>query len=54
MPKWLLFALGAVVDFVVAFMAYRGGRVVIPLVLAVAGVCFAAAAVGSARGAGRK
>jgi len=52
MPKWLLFGLAAVGNFVVAAIAYRDGRVVIPLILAVAGVCFVFAAVGAARGAG--
>ena len=52
MPKWLLFSLAAAVNFVVAFMAYRGGRLLIPAILTVAGVCFVIAAAGSARGAG--
>ncbi len=52
MPKWLLYSLAAVGNFVVAFVAYRGGRLIIPFILAVAGVCFVIAAAGSARGAG--
>jgi len=52
MPKWLLFGLAAVVNFVIAVIAYRDGRLVIPVVLAVAGVCFIIAAAGSAKGAG--
>lgn len=52
MPKWLLFGLAAVGNFVVAAIAYRGGRVIIPIILAVAGLCFVIAAVGAAKGAG--
>jgi hypothetical protein len=47
MPKWLLFD-----NFVVAAIAYRGGRLVIPSILVVAGLCFFMASVGAARGAG--
>lgn len=50
MPKWLLFGLAAVGNFVIAVIAYRGGRLIIPLVLTVAGLCFVIAAVGAARG----
>jgi hypothetical protein len=39
-------------NFVIAVVAYRGGRLVIPVILAVAGLCFVMAAVGAARGAG--
>jgi hypothetical protein len=52
MPKWILFGLAAVANFVIALIAYRDGRLVIPIVLAVAGLCFVMAAVGAARGAG--
>ncbi|HEV3470869.1 MAG TPA: hypothetical protein VG148_16215 [Pyrinomonadaceae bacterium] len=52
MPKWLLYGLGAVLNFVVAFVAYRSGRLVIPVILALAGVLFVIAAAGSARGVG--
>jgi hypothetical protein len=52
MPKWILFGLAAVGNFVFAVIAYRGGRVVIPLILAVAGLCFIMAAVGAAKGSG--
>lgn len=48
MPKWLLFGLAAIADFVIAFLAYQSGRVVIPAILAFAGVCFIFAAIGSA------
>jgi hypothetical protein len=51
MPKWLLFALAAVGNFVVALLAYRSGSVVIPIILVLAGLCFIMAAVGAARGA---
>ena len=49
MPKWLMFGLAAIADFVIAVIAYRSGRVLIPAVLAVAGVCFIIAAAGSAK-----
>lgn len=51
MPKWVLFGLAAVGDFVIAaLVAYYSGRVVIPAVLAVAGLFMLVAAVGSAMG----
>jgi hypothetical protein len=53
MPKWLLFVLAALGNFVVALLAYRSGRVVIPIILVLAGLCFIIAAVGAARGSGR-
>ena len=52
MPKWLLFGLAAVGNFVVAVIAYRGGRLVIPIILAIAGLCFVMAAAGALRGVG--
>ena len=48
MPKAAMFAIAAVGDLIIAFILYQGGRVVLPLILAVAGLCFVAAAVGSA------
>jgi hypothetical protein len=48
MPKWVLFAIAAVGDLIVAAFLYQGGRVVLPLILTVAGLCFVVAAVGSA------
>ena len=48
MPKWVLFAIAAVGDLIVAAFLYQGGRVSLPLILAVGGVCFIVAAVGSA------
>jgi hypothetical protein len=53
MPKWLLFALAALGNFVVALLAYRSGSVVVPIILVLAGLCFIMAAVGAARASGR-
>ena len=51
MPKWLVFGLAAVGDFVVAaLVAYYSDRVVIPVILAAAGLLMLVAAVGSAMG----
>lgn len=50
MPKWLMFSLAAMVDLVFAVIAYRSGRVMIPVLLSVAFVCFVIAAVGSVKG----
>ena len=50
MPKWLLFGLAAVGDFLIAVIAYQSGRIVIPAILALAGIGFVVAAIGSARG----
>jgi hypothetical protein len=52
MPKWLLYALAAAVDFVLAFVFYNSGRTLFTVILAVAGLLFVIAAVGAARGAG--
>jgi hypothetical protein len=52
MSKTLLYSLAAIADIVIAILAYRGGRVVIPVILVLAGFCFAAAAIGSALGKG--
>ncbi|HJR53017.1 MAG TPA: hypothetical protein VJ982_04810 [Gemmatimonadota bacterium] len=49
MPKGLLYTLLAVVDFVAAYYFYHSGRVVVPAILAIAGVCFVMAAIGAAR-----
>jgi hypothetical protein len=54
MPKWLLFGLAAAGNFVIAVMLYNSGRLIIPVILALAGVCFLIAAAGSAKGAGSK
>jgi hypothetical protein len=53
MPKWLLYGLAAIATLVIAVLAYRSGRVLIPLVLVVASVSFIIAAAGAAWGAGR-
>jgi hypothetical protein len=53
MSKTLLYTLGTIVDFVFAIIAYRSGRVVVPIILVFAGLCFAVAAIGSALGRGR-
>ena len=49
MPKWLMFALFAAVDFAVAVLLYLDGRVILPLILVMAGACFVIASVGKAR-----
>jgi hypothetical protein len=50
MPKWLLYGFAAVVDFGFAWLFFSHGRVVLPAILVLAGLCFAIAAVGAARG----
>jgi hypothetical protein len=52
MSKTLLYSLAAIADFAIAIFAYRGGRIVVPVVLVFAGICFTMAAIGSARGSG--
>ena len=52
MSKTLLYTLGVIVDFAFAILAYRSGRVVVPVILVFAGLCFAAAAIGAALGKG--
>jgi hypothetical protein len=52
MSKTLLYTLAVIADLALAYLAWRSGRVVIPVILAFAAVCFAAAAVGSALGKG--
>ncbi len=49
MPKWLLFGLGSIVDFVLAVIAYINDRVVIAAILTLAGLLFIGAAIGAAR-----
>lgn len=46
MPKWTLYALLAVVDFVAAWYFYTNGRVVLPAILTLAGLCFVMATIG--------
>jgi hypothetical protein len=52
MSKTLLYTLAVIADLAFAFLAWRSGRVVVPVILVFAAVCFAAAAVGSALGKG--
>jgi len=52
MSKTLLYSLAAIADIAVAIFAYRSGRIVIPVILVIAGLCFTAAAIGSALGKG--
>jgi hypothetical protein len=49
MPKWILFVLAALLDFVLAFFAYRDGRTFIMALLIFAGLSFIIAAIGSAK-----
>lgn len=53
MPKWSQYALMAVVDFVAAYFFYASGRIVVPAILVLAGICFTIAAVGAAMGKGQ-
>jgi uncharacterized membrane protein len=53
MPKWILFGLAAILDFVLAFLAYRDGRTFIMAILIFAGVLFIIAAIGSVKGSKR-
>ncbi len=52
MSKALLYTLAAIVDLVFAIVAWRSGRIVIPVILGFACICFIAAAIGSALGKG--
>jgi len=52
MSKTVLYTLAMIADFAIAVLAYRNGRVVIPIILVFAGLCFAVAAIGSALGRG--
>ena len=54
MSKTLVYSVAAIVDIVIAILAYRSGRIVIPVILVFAGICFAMAAIGSARGGAPK
>jgi hypothetical protein len=53
MSKTLLYALAMIADLAFAFLAWRNGRVVIPIILVFAALCFAVAAIGNALGKGR-
>jgi hypothetical protein len=52
MSKTLLYTLAMIADFAIAVLAYRSGRVVVPIILVFAGLCFAVAAIGGALGRG--
>ena len=52
MSKTLLYSLAVLGDLVLAFVFYRSGQVLIPMILVFAAVCFAIAAIGSALGKG--
>jgi hypothetical protein len=52
MSKTILYTLAAIADIVLAFIAWRSGRIVIPVILVFACICFVAAAIGSALGKG--
>ena len=53
MTKALLYAVAAVVDLIFAVITWQNGRVIMPAVLVLATLCFAAAAYGQARAARR-
>jgi hypothetical protein len=53
MQKAALFAIAAACDLIVAALLYQSGRVFLPLILVVGGLCFIAAAVGNAMKARR-
>lgn len=52
MLKWLLFGLAAVGNFVFAVITYNNGRVIVPIILVIAGILMAIASIGSAKGMG--
>ncbi len=52
MSKTLLYTLATIGDLVFAYFAWQSDRVVIPVILLFAALCFAAAAIGSALGKG--
>ena len=52
MSKTLFYTLAMIADLAFAFLAWRSGRIAIPIVLLFAALCFAIAAVGSALGKG--
>jgi hypothetical protein len=52
MSKTLLYTLAVVADLALAFLFWRSGRVMIPVILVFAAFSFAAAAMGSALGKG--
>ena len=50
MPKWSLYSAMAIIDFGAASFFHARGRVVVPAILVIAGICFTIAAIGAARG----
>jgi hypothetical protein len=50
--KALLYALLAALDFTAAWYFFAQGRVVLPTILAAAGLCFVAATIGTLMGKG--
>ncbi len=52
MSKTLLYTLAAIGDIIFAILAYRTGRIVIPIILVFACLCFVVAAIGAARAKG--
>jgi hypothetical protein len=46
MPKWLLYVLAAVADFAFAAYFFSNGRIVLPAILTIAGLCFVIATAG--------
>ena len=46
MPKWALYVLLAILDFGFAWFFFTNGRIVLPAILALAGLCFVAATIG--------
>ncbi len=52
MSKTLLYTLAAIADIIFAILAYRSGRIVIPVILVFACLCFVIAAIGAARSKG--
>ena len=47
MPKWALYGLAAIADFAFAWYFFSNGRIVLPAILTLAGLCFVAATVGT-------
>ncbi|MBA2434730.1 MAG: hypothetical protein M3480_09210 [Verrucomicrobiota bacterium] len=52
MSKTLLYSLALIGDLVLAYFFYRSGRIVVPMILVFAALCFGIAAIGSALGKG--
>ncbi len=52
MSKTLLYSLALIGDLVLAYIFFRSGRTVVPIILVFAALCFGVAAVGSALGKG--